>query len=353
LTGATAPDGGTLTLAYQASLPIRSAWSGPHILKDGASTVWAGAVNGEVRAYYNNFLELDNVRVTSGFGVKYTRDRDGLITSVANVVGGTAVPTLTVARSALDGHVTGTTLGTVTTTNTYDISEATPGYGDLDGLTATAAGTTLFATTYEQDDIGRITQLTESIQGDSRTRRYEYDDEGRLVQVRDGSDAVIAAYYYDVNGNRTLAVVDGEGVSVNCPNGQAATDRDQLCTYGDSTYTYDANGALLEKIGPEGQTHYTYDGAGLLQKVELPNGVTIYYVHDAMGRRIAKLRKPAGATTATLVKSWLYADGLRPIAQLDSTGAVESTFVYATRANIPDYIVKKSGSSQVTVLPSP
>src|SRR5690606_23239094 len=59
-------------------------------------------------------------------------------------------------------------------------------------------------------------------------------------------------------------------------------------------------------------------------------------------------RKAAGASQAVLVNGWLYADDLRPIAQLDSTGAIESTFVYATRSNVPDYIVKGTGSNTLT-----
>jgi RHS repeat-associated protein len=36
------------------------------------------------------------------------------------------------------------------------------------------------------------------------------------------------------------------------------------------------------------------------------------------------------------------------VAQLNSAGAVETTFVYGTRSSIPDYLVQRSGSSLVT-----
>jgi hypothetical protein len=65
-------------------------------------------------------------------------------------------------------------------------------------------------------------------------------------------------------------------------------------------------------------------------------------VHDAMGRRIGKVRN------GQLVKGWLYADGLRPIAQLNAAGQLEATYVYGSRGNVPDLIVENNGSSPVT-----
>jgi hypothetical protein len=55
-----------------------------------------------------------------------------------------------------------------------------------------------------------------------------------------------------------------------------------------------------------------------LQKVLLPSGGSIHYVHDALGRRIGKV------VNGQLQKGWLYADGLRPIAQLNNLGQLES-----------------------------
>jgi RHS repeat-associated protein len=42
----------------------------------------------------------------------------------------------------------------------------------------------------------------------------------------------------------------------------------------------------------------------------------------------------------TLVKGWLYADQLRIVAELDGAGAVLSRFVYGSKANVPDYMVR-------------
>ena len=42
----------------------------------------------------------------------------------------------------------------------------------------------------------------------------------------------------------------------------------------------------------------------------------------------------------TLVQGFLYQNQLNPVAELDGTGAVVSRFVYGSKANVPDYMVK-------------
>jgi RHS repeat-associated protein len=64
----------------------------------------------------------------------------------------------------------------------------------------------------------------------------------------------------------------------------------------------------------------------------------IHYVHDAVGRRIGKVRDGA------LEKGWLYKDSVNPVAQLDSNGNVEATFVYGSRRHVPDAMVMTNGT---------
>ena len=60
-----------------------------------------------------------------------------------------------------------------------------------------------------------------------------------------------------------------------------------------------------------------------------------------MNRRIGK--KVSGA----LDTAWLYKDGLNPIAELDGAGAVVSRFVYASRGNVPDYMIKGGNTYRI------
>jgi YD repeat-containing protein len=125
------------------------------------------------------------------------------------------------------------------------------------------------------------------------------------------------------------------------PSGDtAANDQDQLCRYGDFEYRYNARGQLeeRERVSDGAVTGYTYDGLGRLKKVVTEAGLEVHYVHDALGRRIGKV------VDGQLDRGWLYADALNPIAQLDENGDVEATFVYGTRAHVPDAMAMVDGT---------
>ncbi|MBP8116774.1 MAG: RHS repeat-associated core domain-containing protein [Nitrospira sp.] len=71
-----------------------------------------------------------------------------------------------------------------------------------------------------------------------------------------------------------------------------------------------------------------------MKTVSLPGGTTIEYVVDGQNRRIGK------KVNGTLTTGWLYQNQLNPVAELDGTGAIISRFVYGTKANVPDYLIK-------------
>jgi hypothetical protein len=58
------------------------------------------------------------------------------------------------------------------------------------------------------------------------------------------------------------------------------------------------------------------------------------YVIDLQNRRIGK------KVNGVLTQGFLYQDGLNPVAELDGSGNVVARFVYGTRGNVPDYLVK-------------
>jgi len=66
----------------------------------------------------------------------------------------------------------------------------------------------------------------------------------------------------------------------------------------------------------------------------LPDGTNIEYLIDGRNRRIGK--KINGA----LVQGFLYQNQLNPVAELDGSGNVVSRFVYGSKANVPDYMIK-------------
>jgi RHS repeat-associated protein len=182
---------------------------------------------------------------------------------------------------------------------------------------------------------------TESIGATTRTRCYGYDAAGRLESVSDAFDAgakactglLLEAYSYDANDNRVSAInsagiVDGAEVVVD--------EQDRLLEYGGLRYSYTENGELdIKEDSSTGDVwDFDYDAAGNLVGVELPSGDLIEYVLDARNRRIGK------KVNGVLAQGLLYEGQLDPVAELDSSGNLVSRFVYASRVNVPDYMVR-------------
>jgi RHS repeat-associated protein len=196
-------------------------------------------------------------------------------------------------------------------------------------------GTTLvFARTYTRDGLGRITEVVDFADGVTTVWGYGYDEVGRLETVTQDSIAY-ASYAYDANGNR-LSRTSSSGVETGTHDSQ-----DRLASYAGASYGYTASGELEEKVEGTDTTRYSYDVLGNLVGVELPDGTLIEYLIDGRNRRVG--RKVNGQ----LVRGLLYAGQLNPVAELDSLGNVVSRFVYGSKANVPDYIVRGADTLRV------
>jgi RHS repeat-associated protein len=117
--------------------------------------------------------------------------------------------------------------------------------------------------------------------------------------------------------------------------------QDRMLSYGGNTYQYTANGELASKTNAEGKTVYDYDVLGNLRAVTLPDGTRLEYLIDGQNRRIGK------KVNGVLTQGFLYQDQLNPVAELDGSGNVVARFVYGTRSNVPDYLVKGGGTYRV------
>jgi len=294
LTGISAPGGLGLGYSYDGDLLTGVAWS--------------GAVAGSTAYTYNNDLRVTAESVNAANSVSFGYDPDGLLTTAGS---------LAIAYDADNGLRTGSTLGSVTDSLTYTA------LGEPATYSASYTSTGIYSAVYTRDALGRISQKVETIGGTASTYGYGYDTAGRLTAVT--KDAVSAgAYSYDANGNRTAS----NGVS-------ASYDaQDRLTSYGSASYSYTANGELLSKTVSAQTTSYQYDALGNLLQVTLPSGTAIDYLVDGENRRIGK------KVNGTLTQGFLYQGALRPIAELDGSNAVVSRFVYATHANVPDYLIK-------------
>ncbi|MCB1032595.1 MAG: hypothetical protein KDD47_02025, partial [Acidobacteria bacterium] len=305
----TTPEGETLAYSFQG--PVRT------------GTTWSGPVVGSVSRTLTNDLKVGSIAVNGLQLASYSYDADGLLIQAGPV---------TLSRDPGNGRITGTSLGPVSTVRSFN------GFGELTGLAASHGTTPLFAATYQRDALGRVTEAAETVLGSSHTTAYRYDLRGRLVEVeRDG--VLVEAYTYDANGNRTSIASPSELVT-------AAYDaEDRLTAYGDLTYAYTPAGELASKSQGGAEVLYRYDAFGNLLSVTQPDGVEIEYVVDGENRRVGK--RIAGA----LVQGFLYGGALSPVAELDGSGAVVSRFVYGSRGNVPDVLLKNGQTYRILADP--
>ena len=228
----TAVDPGGVTLAY--------AYDGDLL----SSSTWSGAVTGSVSQTYNNSFYLDTMSVNGAHTVSFSYDQDDLLTGVG---------ALTIGRDPANGLLTGTTLGSFTSSVSYN------GFGEPQTVTCNDGTNDVFSTSYTYDTIGRIITKAETVQGILTTYEYIYDLAGRLDQVKENS-VVVRDYDYDLNSARTH--VNGVLLGV-------YDDQDRLLSYDGTTYSYNDNGDLTSKVDGTGTTTYNYDVFGNLLTVGL------------------------------------------------------------------------------------
>lgn len=290
----TAPGGDTLTYTYDGALLRNERYS--------------GVITGSVSFEYDDDFRISAVRVNDAALASYQFDADGLLTQAG---------LFALSRHPQNGLLAGSVLGGVNDAWDYN------SFGEEIAYSAAFNGSPIFASTVGRDPLGRITTLTETVAGATIVHGYAYDVAGRLVEVRQNG-AAIASYTYDSNGNRLTG-----------PGGPGVYDaQDRLLQYGDNVYAYTSNGELMRKTRSSQVTTYSYDLMGNLRSVVLPDGRQLDYRIDGQNRRIGK------QVNGVLVQGFLYLDRLNPVAEVDGSGAVTARFVYGSRANIPDYMLK-------------
>lgn len=302
--------GQVLSMGASQGISLDYAYDGGNL----TNATWSGTVTGSVAHTYDSDFRVTSLRVNGADPVAIVYDADSLPVQVGGLV---------LRRTLETGFVTNTTLGNLSDTVSYD------GFGTPASYAASYNGNAVYGAVYVRDRLGRLSQKTETLGGTTRVIDYVYDLAGRLSEMR--QDGVLSVgYAYDPNGNR-LSRTDSGGTL------NATYDaQDRLIAYGSTTYTHNPKGERVSKTTGGQTTTYQYEGLGSLTGVTLPDGTQIDYLLDAQDRRVGR------SVNGTLVQGFLYQDGLRPIAELDGSGAVVSRFVYAGGANVPDYMVKDS-----------
>ena len=202
-------------------------------------------------------------------------------------------------------------------------------YGEVATKVSSFAGTPFLEIAYVRDELGRITEKTETLANVTTVSAYTYDDVGRLLTVFENG-GLAENYVYDANGNRTSSL-NASGLF-----GASYDNQDRIVGYGSNIeYEFTDNGELLSRTdtATNDVTEYAYDAVGNLRGVVLPNGDEIEYLVDGQGRRVGK------TVNGVFEKGWLWRGQLQPVAELDSAGNVSARFVHAEGSNVPELMV--------------
>jgi RHS repeat-associated protein len=284
-----------------------------------ANESWSRTIAGNVGRTYNNDFNIASISINGGNTIEFLRDNDSLLIRAGD---------LNLTRNSQNGLITGTVIENVTDARGYN------GFGEMSSYSAAIGGTNIYSAEYTRDKLGRITGTVETLAGVSDTYAYIYDLAGRLTEVKKNG-MTSAQYTYDANGNRLSSTIMGHAVEA------AYDDQDRLTQYGNTTYTYSGKGELQAKTAGGQTITYQYDSLGNLTSVAVSGGTRIDYVIDGSNRRVGK------KINGTLTKGFLYENRLKPIAELDGDGNILSFFVYGSKANIPDYMVKEENTYRI------
>ncbi len=161
LSAVTAPDGNILSFTYDGSLLTEATWQ--------------GLVNGSVSRVYDNSFRVSSRSVNGGLTVDFSYDDDGLLAQAGS---------LALSRDAQNGAISGSTLASVTDARSYN------GFGELEEYSAAYDDSDFFRAQYTRDKLGRITEMSETVDGHTDSCSYSYDSAGRLAY--NGPDGLVS-----------------------------------------------------------------------------------------------------------------------------------------------------------------
>lgn len=258
--------------------------------------------------------------LSSSSQVTYVRDSGGKIIQVG---------ALALATDPATGRITGSEIDNLTDSTTYD------SFGRLATYSAYFNSAVVYSYSITRDVIGRISTLSENIQGESATYAYTYDPNGRLVEVKKNS-VTVHTRTYDTNGNRVSGSNWGSGFTATYDT------RDRITALGSVTYSYNSVGDRLSSTPLLGSANtYGYDILSNLRTAQTPLGLKSYQDDASSRLSVTKLN-------GSFQRGYLYQGDGRIAAEFDATGQITKEYVHAFWARTPAYMV--TGGAKFRIL---
>jgi len=170
-----------------------------------------------------------------------------------------------------------------------------------------------------------------------RERLYDYTAVDEVASVVQGSGSV-TEFEYDLRRHLTAVKRTGGGgeeFTIDAgenyrEKGPFAPERQyekggQLVRHGETTFTYDARGFLIQKQTPGGTWKHHWNAWSLLSAVDRPDGIRVEFDYDAFARRVAKRVLRDGQVLAHQHFVW---DRITMVHEVD---AADESQVHATR----------------------
>jgi RHS repeat-associated protein len=267
------------------------------------SEILSGMLNQTLGYTYNDDFNLTSLTY-AGVTESYGYDNDGLLTGAGSFA---------ITRNAGNGLPEAVTDGSLNLSRTFN------GYGEVDAQGYSIGGQNITSWSLTRNNNGRITNRYETVGGTTSNYDYTYDSMGRLLTVTKDS-ALVEEYQYDVNGTRIYemnSLRDIAGRNFYYDN------EDHLLAADSVIYSYNLDGFLATKTDGSDVTTYDYSSRGELLSVMLHDGRIIEYVHDPLGRRIAK------KINGVIVEKYLWQGLTRLLAVYGGSDNLLMRFEYA------------------------
>ncbi len=236
---------------------------------------------------YTFDLNGDVVTMTypSGRVLKNTRDTIGRLQAIQN--NSTSANYLTSAAYNAADQVTGFTFGNnVAASFSYTAQRSQPSSASYTQGSTTVFGLS-FSYTQNGGNNGQITSITDSVDS-GRNAAYTFDALHRLTAASTTGSTNYPAWglswTYDRFGNRTAQTATAGSPPANSTPVNSAN---QVTGIGSSSFTYDANGNLIQ----DDSYQYAYDAENRLVQVQVKNGGSVLatYGYDGGGNRCVKV----------------------------------------------------------------